>query len=39
MVVPLCLTALLALLLGLGDHLGVIELARQVAGAVTGVGP
>lgn len=39
MVVPLTVTAGLGLLLGLGDWLGVYELASQVAAAVTGVAP
>jgi hypothetical protein len=36
MVVPLVVTATLGLLLGLGDPLGVLELARGVAAAVFG---
>jgi multicomponent Na+:H+ antiporter subunit D len=38
MVVPLCLTAALGLVLGLGDVTGIYELARAVATAVTGGG-
>jgi len=38
MVVPLCLTAALGLVLGLGDLTGIYELARGVAAAVTGGG-
>jgi hypothetical protein len=34
MVVPLVITASLGLLLGLGDPLGVLELARGVAASV-----
>ena len=39
MVVPLCLTAGLGLLLGLGDWFGVYELASQVSASVFGVAP
>ncbi len=38
MVVPLCLTAALGLVLGLGDLTGIYELARGVAAVVTGGG-
>jgi multicomponent Na+:H+ antiporter subunit D len=39
MVVPLCLTAALGLVLGLGDLTGIYELARTVAATVVGGGP
>ncbi len=39
MVVPLCITAALGLLLGLGDLTGIYELAANAAAAVTGGGP
>ena len=39
MVVPLCITAALGLLLGMGDLTGVYALALDVATAVTGGGP
>ncbi len=39
MVVPLCATAALGLLLGLGDLFGAYELAGQVASAVSAGGP
>jgi multicomponent Na+:H+ antiporter subunit D len=39
MVVPLCITAAMGLVLGLGDLLGVYELAGAVAAAVTGGTP
>ena len=39
MVVPLCLTAALGLLLGLGDLTGIYDLAAKAAAAVIGGGP
>lgn len=39
MVVPLCVTAVLGLLLGLGDLAGLHSLANSVAAAVTGIAP
>jgi multicomponent Na+:H+ antiporter subunit D len=38
MVVPLCVTAALGLLLGLGDLFGVYGITSEVAAAVTGAG-